>query len=177
MKTEEEKLVMAEAETMIDAPIEKVYRWVVYEPLEKQLTGTRKLPGVVRAETINGIELGKAGHRRLVRLADGNTAVEEHTHIDEPDGGAAKKYFAYRVWNYTLKAARSIEYARGEWRFSAAGRGTRVEWRYSFKLDEGKSLGRLGSIGRAIFDLFFLKGSYREFMAVTLEKLKADLER
>lgn len=177
MNTEEEKLAIAEAVTMIDAPIEKVYRWVVCEPLNKQLTGTRKLPGVVSTETINGIELGKVGHARLIRLADGNTAIEEHTHIDESDNGALNKYFAYRVWDYTLKAARGIEYARGEWWFSAAGQGTRLEWRYSFKLDEGKLLGRLGFIGRALFDRFFLKASYKEFMDVTLEKLKADLER
>jgi hypothetical protein len=168
------KIVSAEAAIRIDAPIETTYQWVVFEPLERQLPGTRKLPGVVSTQTINGVELGKPGHKRLIRLADGNTAMEEHDHIDGAGDGGSEKYFAYTVRDYTLRAARSVEYARGEWWFSPEAGTTSVKWRYSFKL--GGLLGRLGPIGRALFDLFFLKASYREFMAATLEKLKNDLE-
>lgn len=176
MESTDAKLASAEASIRIDAPIEKTYQWVVFEPLERQLPGTRRLPGVVSTQALNGVELGKAGHARLVRLADGNTALEEHTHVDGAGKGGARKYFAYEVRNYTLRAARSVESARGEWWFEPEAGATLVKWRYSFALDGGSLLGKLGPVGRGLFDLFFLRGAYREFMAAALGKLKYDLE-
>jgi len=171
------KYVSNESEILIAKPIKEVYRWVVFEPLEKQLLGTKKLSGVTSTKTINNIELGKIGHRRLVCLADGNTAVEEHTYLEKHDNKGSKRYFSYKVWDYTLKVAQNIEYATGEWWFSSVGNKTHIKWRYSFKLNNKKMLGRLGFLGRVLFRRFFIKSIYNDFMVETLNKLKYDLEK
>ena len=154
------KYVSNESEILIAKPIEEVYRWVVYEPLEKQLLGTKKIPGVTSTKTINDIELGEIGHRRLVCLADGSTAIEEHTYLEKHDNTGSKSYFSYKVWDYTLKIAQNIEYATGEWWFASVGDKTHIKWRYSFKLNNKKVLGRLGFLGRVLFKKFFIKNSY-----------------
>lgn len=170
------KYLSNEAEVFIEKPVQKVYRWVVYEPLEKQLTGTKELPGVTSTKTLNNISLGEAGHKRLVCLADGNIAVEEHTYIDTNNHNVMQKYFSYKVSDYTFKIARNIEYATGEWWFILVKNSTQIRWRYSFKLNDKKLLGKLGPIGRFLFNIFFIKTSYNDFMVKTLRKLKSDLE-
>jgi hypothetical protein len=172
-----DKYVSNETEILIEKPIREVYRWVVYEPLEKQLNGTKRIPGVASTKTINNIELGEKGHRRLVCLADGNTAVEEHSYIEKHDNNESQRYFSYKVWDYTLKVAQNIEYAIGEWWFTPAGNKTHIKWRYSFKLNDKKILGRIGFLGRVLFNKIFLKTSYNDFMIETLNKLKCDLEK
>lgn len=176
MDQENERLVSVEASIDIAASAEEARRRVVFEPLERQLTGTKRLPGVVSTELVNDVPLGKDGHRRLVRLADGNTAMEEHLSIEQEEGAAGDGYFSYKVWAYTLKAARGIKYGRGEWWFRPSEAGTRVRWRYSFKLDGRKFPGFLGAAGRALFGAAFAWTSYREYMESTLFILKADLE-
>jgi hypothetical protein len=177
MKDKNNKYVSNEIETLIEMPIRGVYRWVVYEPLEKQLDGTNKIPGVTSTKTINNIKLGEIGHRRLVCLADGNTAVEEHTYIEKHDNTESTRYFSYRVSDYTLKVAQNIEHAKGEWWFTPIGNKTHIKWRYSFKLNDNKIMGRLGFMGRVLFNNFFIKSSYNDFMVETLNKLKCDLEK
>jgi hypothetical protein len=169
--------IQNEATISINAPILGVYKWIVFTPLEKQLYGTKKLPAVVATKSLNNIEIGKSGHLRQVCLADGNTATEEHTFIDDIEKNTKNKYFKYKVNDYTLKIAKNIEYAIGEWWLSADGNNTNVKWRYSFKLNDKKILGRLGLAGRVLFDVFFLKTSYNEFMISTLKQLKKDLEK
>lgn len=171
------KYVSNETEILIRKPINEVYRWVVYEPLENQLNGTKKIPGVSSTKTINEKKLGEIGHRRLVRLADGNTAMEEHTFVEKFTDEIAEKYFAYKVWDYTLKVAQNIEYGKGEWWFTPLKDDTHVKWRYSFKLNDKKILGKMGFLGRALFRNFFIKTRYNDFMVETLKKLKNDLEK
>lgn len=175
--TNTNKLVSNETEIFIDKPIREVYKWVVYEPLEIQLPGTDRIPAVISTKTINNIDLGNAGHRRIVCLADGNTAVQEHTYIDKNEHIDTQSYFSYRVSDYTLKVAENIEYALGEWWFTFINDKTHVRWRYSFKLRDKNVMGRLGFIGRALFRNFFIKTSYDKFMIKTLNKLKFDLEQ
>jgi hypothetical protein len=162
---------------MIESPIREVYEWVVYKPLEIQLHGTKKIPGVIATKTINSIHLGNIGHRRIVCLADGNTATEEHTFIEKQDDYESQRYFSYRVSNYTLKIAQNIEYALGEWWFTPIADKTSVRWRYSFKLNKQRLLGKSGFIGRALFKIIFIKASYNEFMVETLKQLKIALEK
>jgi hypothetical protein len=171
------KHVSNEVEVEIKKPISEVYKWVVYTPLEIQLQGTAKIPGVSSTKLMNDKKLGEIGHRRLVCLNDGNTAVEEHTFVEEINEHVSKRYFSYKVWNYTLKIAQNIEYGRGEWWFTPEGDLTHIRWRYSFKLNKQKILGRIGVLGRALFQIFFLKTRYNDFMAETLKKLKNDLEK
>jgi len=169
--------VSNEREIVIDKPVSEVYRWVVFEPLQNQLKGTKKLPGVSSTKQLNNIELGKNGYRRLVCLSDGNSAIEEHIFIDPTADNVSQRYFSYKVWGYTLNLAQNIEYAKGEWWFTPMGDKTRIRWRYSFKLNPKKILGRTGFLGRALFNTFFVKSDYNDFMVSTLNKLKSDLEK
>jgi hypothetical protein len=171
------KHVSNEIGVEIKRPISEVYKWVVYAPLEIQLHGTNKIPGVSSTKQLNDKKLGENGHRRLVCLNDGNTAVEEHTFVEEVNDNTSKRYFSYKVWNYTLKIAQNIKYGRGEWWFTPEGDLTRIRWRYSFKLNEQKILGKLGALGRALLQIFYLKTRYNHFMVETLKKLKNDLEK
>ena len=170
------KHVTADSEIVISKPISEVYKWVVFAPLEVQLAGTKDIPGVSSTKTINDKEIGINGHRRLVCLADGNTAVEEHIFIENVTDDTSKRYFSYKVWNYSLKIAQNIEYGKGEWWFTPMGDKTHIKWRYSFKLNNKKFLGSIGFVGRTLFNIFFIKTKYNEFMIETLKKLKDDLE-
>jgi len=164
------KYVSNEIEIEIDRPIDDVFKWVVYTPLEVQLRGTKKIPGVRSTKALNNIALGTVGYRRLVCLEDGNTAVEEVlTHLRD-------EYYAYKVWNYTLKVAQKIKYAKGEWWFTPLDNKTHIRWRYSFKLDNEKLIGKMGCCGRWLFKSFFIKTQYHDWMVETLKRLKKDME-
>jgi hypothetical protein len=168
---ENAKYVTNEIEIEIDRPVGDVFKWTVYTPLEIQLRGTKKIPGVRSTKALNNKKYGEAGYRRLVCLEDGNSAVEEI--IDN----ILDTYFSYKVWNYSLKTAESIEYAKGEWWFTPSRNKTHIRWRYSFKLKKEEWLGKMGPFGRWIFTQFFINAQYDEWMNETLRKLKTDLER
>jgi hypothetical protein len=169
------KSLSAQASIEIDRPLKEVYEWVLFTPLEIQLPGTDKLPGVAGTETLNGIKPGYAGHRRRVNLNDGTSAIEEISHTDNADSDGPL-HFEYTVRDYTLPIARNIELATGQWRFEQNGSGTRIQWRYSFTLFRDKPLGRLGGPGRFLFNRFFVRTSFYDWMVATLAKLKQDLE-
>ena len=167
---ENAKLVSNEIEIEINKPVGDVFKWVVYKPLEQKLRGTDKIPGVRTTTALNDKAPGTIGYRRLVCLEDGNSAVEEFME-NKPDN-----YFSYKVWNYSLKMGQNIEYAKGEWWFTPIGDKTHIRWRYCFKLNSDKLIGKTGCCGRWLFDTFFVKTRYNDWMIKTLNDLKKDIE-
>jgi len=78
------------------------------------------------------------------------------------------------VSNYSLRQARPVHYAIGEFRFEPLGpAATRVTWRYSFKLRDDRFPGTLGGLGRRLFRNRFLERDYAEFMRAGVAAMQA----
>jgi hypothetical protein len=163
-----DKLAWHEEQITIPLPPQEVHTRLDGVPLESLVAGTGRIPAVVGTEALNDVPFPHPGARRRVMLADGGSATEEV--IDNtPDG-----YFSYKVWGYTLRAARPIRYGKGEfWYLPAdAGESTIVRWRYSFKLRGDRFPGVLGPLGRFLFTKFFLDRIYADFMKSSISALE-----
>lgn len=166
---ENAKYVFNETEIIVNAPIESVFHFIMNEPVENQVTGTDSIPGVRSTRPIKGINIRQEGFLRIICLDDGSTAVEKILK-NIPD-----KYFSYQVWDYAIKCGDNIEYALGEFWFTPEGSKTHIRWRYSFKLNKKKFLGRTGPLGRQLAKIF-LRTRYNELMNVTLNNIKKGAE-
>lgn len=128
-------------EVVVPADSEAVFDFVAAEDvLPKVLTGYGLLPAVVATSGNTG-PWSEPGSRRIVHLADGNTAREELTLYERPGR------FAYRVSDPTFALRHLMREARGEWWFSPVeGGGTRIRWTYTFQ-----PRGALTSVPLALF--------------------------
>lgn len=115
-------------EAVVPAGAEAAFDFVAAEDvLPKVLTGYGLLPAVVATSGNTG-PWNEPGSRRVVHLADGNTAREELTRHERPGR------FAYRVSDPSFALRHLMREARGEWRFAPAeGGGTRIRWTYTFQ--------------------------------------------
>lgn len=162
-----DRLASHEEQLVIPLPPEEVYARLNGAPLEGVLRGTDRIPAVIGTTPLNDIAFPNKGARRRVTLADGSTAVEE---VIE---NKSDEYFSYKVWGYTLAAARPIEYGKGEFWYLPADSGqTTLRWRYSFKLRGNRFPGMLGPFGRLLFTKAFLNRTYAPFMRSSLEAIK-----
>ncbi len=162
-----DKLASHEEQVAIPLPPEEVYARLNGASLESVLRGTDRIPAVVSTKPLNDIVFPNRGARRRVMLADNSTAVEE---VIE---NTPNEYFSYKVWGYTLAAARPIKYGKGEFWYLPAGKGqTTLRWRYSFKLRGSRFPGVLGPFGRFLFTKVFLDRTYAPFMKSSLETIR-----
>jgi hypothetical protein len=94
--------------------------------------------------------------------------------VDDVQLHTPGSYFSYKVWGYTLSAARPIQYGKGEfWYLSADhGQATTLRWRYSFKLRRDRFPGLLGPFGRFLFTKVFLDRSYAAFMKSAMNAIE-----
>ena len=161
-----DKLAWHEERLELPLPPAEVYARLDGAALESLLPGTRRLPGVVATEPLNDIAFPAPGARRRVRLADGNSAVEQVLE-NRPNA-----YFAYQVWAYTSPEARPVHYAKGEFWYLPAAAGCTLRWRYSFHLRGNRFPGLLGPVGRALFTRVFLDRTYAEFMRSCLAAIE-----
>lgn len=139
---------------------------LVHAPLARLLPGTRKIPAVVSTRELTLNPFGTPKAPRVVCLADGNTAVEEV--LDNLPG----QLFRYKVWNYSLKVAKPIEYGLGTFALQALdSEHTRVTWTYSFKLRENTFPGYLGGFGRWLFKESFVERDYADMMSVSAKAM------
>ena len=163
-----DRLAWHEEQASIPLPPEEVYARLNSAPLESMVPGTSRIPAVVGTTPLNDIPFPNPGARRRVSLADGNTALEE---VIENTPGA---YFSYKVWGYTLTAARPIQYGKGEFWYLPAGNGrsTTLRWRYSFKLRSNRFPGVLGPGGRFLFTKLFLDRTYALFMKSAMSTME-----
>lgn len=165
--TAEDVLVWREERFEVPLPLDDYYpRFLIgAQNLENYLPGTPKVPGVDHNEALSVDVFPAVGSRRLVCLADGNWAREEVLALDDTG-------FRTLVSNYSLEAARPIEYGLGEFKFERlTASSTRVTWRYSFKLRTNRFPGSLGGLGRWLFRRSFLDSDYAAFMAAGVTKM------
>ena len=162
-----DKLASHEEQIVIPLRPEEAYARLNGTPLEKVIPGTERIPSVVGTQPLNDIPFPNQGARRRVMLADNSTAIEE---VIE---NTPNKYFSYKVWAYTLRTARPVEYGKGEfWYLMASNGQTTIRWRYSFKLRSNRFPGMLGPLGRFLFTRLFLDRTYAPFMKSSLKAIK-----
>ena len=82
-------LVSHEVMFTVNKTVANVYRIFLKMPLQAVLKRTDKLPGVDSTRMMKGDEFGDVGTRRLVRLTDEHTVVEE---VIEGPAGAPLQY-------------------------------------------------------------------------------------
>ena len=163
-----DKLAWHEEQIAIPLTLQEVHARLDSVPLEGLLPGTGRIPAVVGTAPLNDTPFPHPGARRRVMLADGSTATEE---VIE---NTADGYFSYKVWGYTLRTARPIQYGKGEFWYKPTddGHATTVRWRYSFKLRGDRFPGMLGPLGRFLFTKAFLDRSYATFMKSTMNAME-----
>jgi hypothetical protein len=163
-----DRLAWHEEQAAIPLPPEEVYARLSGASLESLLPGTDRIPAVVGTEPLNDIAFPHPGARRRVMLANNSSVIEE---VIENTPNA---YFSYKVWGYTLKTARPIQYGKGEFWYLPAdnGRTTTLRWRYSFKLRSTRFPGLLGPVGRFVFTRVFLDRIYAAFMQSSMTAIE-----
>jgi len=162
-----DKLASHEEQIVIPLPPEEAYARLNGASLENVLPGTDRIPAVVGTKPLNDIAFPNQGARRQVMLADNSTAIEE---VIE---NTPNKYFSYKVWGYSIAAARPIEYGKGEFWYLTANNGqTTLRWRYSFKLRSNRFPGMFGPLGRFLFTKVFLDRTYATFMKSSLKAIE-----
>lgn len=117
------------AEIEVARPAERVFDFAVAcETFTRVLLPLGPLPGVQRAEMLDGAE-PKAGARRRILLSDGTSVLEELLAFERP------LRHCYR-WVEPPRGALAllVRGADGDWRFSTTARGTRIAWSYRFEL-------------------------------------------
>jgi hypothetical protein len=166
-----DSLVSHTEEVLVERPLAAILA-AANKPLEKVARKTSSLPGVAGSIVLTHGEFGAPGSRRLNCLTDGSTLEEQSL---ERTQGAGTYRFRYIVWNYTSKVAQPIHYSVGEFHFMSDGPGrSRIVWTYSFKLDEHRFPGYLGSLGRFLFRVTFLDRQYAELMRSVLNGYRRD---
>lgn len=120
------KTISTGAATAIEAPARAVFDIARGSEVPAIVKAHGGLPGVLKVEPHEG-SWSAVGQRRLLRLSDGTSLVEELTEFED---GAR---FAYVASGFTGPFGALVAEARGEWRVEATGPGTsRLEWRYVF---------------------------------------------
>jgi hypothetical protein len=165
------KLVSRTEEIIIGGTLQGVRKKLGDVELKDILVKSRKLPGVVGVKVLTPGGFGAPGTRRLVCLSDGSVTLEQV--VDQES-----ERFRYVVWSYTSKMASRISYAVGEFRYiDLHDERTKIEWTYSFKLNQKKFPGNFGRIGAFIFRVSFLDRDYAVLMRDTLAAMKTYAER
>jgi len=162
--------MVARTETiLVDRPLRTVLM-VVNRPLKDALRPTGSLPGVTGTYPLTRGDFGAPGSRRLVCLSDGSSTEEQ---VLTREHGENSYRFRYQVWNYTSRAARAIDYAIGEFVFTAhSPDNTEIAWTYSFALSRDRFPGYLGRLGDFLFRISFLDRDWAELMRNVLNGYK-----
>lgn len=86
------------------------------------------IPGITRAEMVGG-QPPKAGAERRIHMTDGDVIEEELLAYDRPSRHRYR-WLKPPAFPFSLL----VRNAEGDWRFTAANGGTRIEWDYTFEL-------------------------------------------
>lgn len=166
-----DQLVSRTERIVLDRSARIVHQALDGAALEDLLPKPGDLPSVVATRALTPGGFGPAGSRRLVCLSDGSVILEQVV------ARQANGLFRYVVWNYTSDSARAVRYGVGEFRYTALEGGrTRIDWTYSFKLDETRIPGALGPLAAPVFRLVFLDRAYAALMRDTLAIMKTYVE-
>jgi hypothetical protein len=144
----------------INAPVERVFNYVVPVDLAHIFRATKGIPAVKSTSSVPGWD--RVGLSRTVYFETGDTAREQLTHYQRP------VTFAYRVSHFSSVLKRIALHADGNWVFTELpNHQTRVEWTYRVTPHNG--------LARMILRRF-LKRRFRPYMQSALTIIKNDLE-
>ena len=123
------QVIRVAAAVDVERPLEQVWDFAVAaETFPRLMHPLGPIPGIARVEMLGGRPLER-GAERLVTMTDGSEVLEEILDAERP---SRHRYRWLRPpappFNLLVRTG------EGDWRFAAAGRGTRVEWTYTFDL-------------------------------------------
>jgi hypothetical protein len=121
--------VQTRATVTVAAPADKAFRLATdLSEFHRYFKGSGPIPAVLKVEWHPGAQ-PVPGARRDVHNSDGSVIVEELIELAPP---ARHRYRL--VSGFKPPFSFLVEYAEGDWRFTPAGTGTRIDWHYAFKL-------------------------------------------
>lgn len=110
----------------IDAPARAVFEIARGSEVPAIVKAHGGLPGVLKVEAHQGA-WSAVGQKRLLRLSDGTSVLEELTAYDDGRG------FAYVASGFTGPFGALVREGRGEWRVEEiAPQRARLRWTYAF---------------------------------------------
>ena len=154
--------VQIRASTEVPRPLEATFDFATAaDGFAKVLRPVPPIPGVRGAEIVGGGE-PKTGGRRVVHMTDGSTVYEELLAWERPKRHryrwASKPAFPFSLL---------VRAGEGDWHFSPAGTGTRIDWTYRFELTTP-----------LVYPLALLVTAlFRRWMQAGLDAIRAELSR
>lgn len=123
------------ASRSVPAELERSFDVVLTEPLPRIFSRRYGPFGPVsEVRDQSGDPWGTVGQSRRIVLSDGGAVTEELTRVDRPT------VFAYRLSEVKGPLKAFVSTIAGEWRFEAAGTGTRITW--TWVLEPASSVSR-----------------------------------
>jgi hypothetical protein len=123
------------ASRSVPAELERSFDVVLAEPLPRIFSRRYGPFGPVReVRDQTGETWGTVGQSRRIVLSDGGAVTEELTRVERPT------VFAYRLSEVKGPLKAFVSTIAGEWRFEAAGTGTRITW--TWVLEPASSVSR-----------------------------------
>jgi uncharacterized protein YndB with AHSA1/START domain len=117
------------ASVQIPQPAERVFDFATScEGFPQFIWPLGPIPGITRAEMIGG-RLPEAGAERHIHMTDGNVIEEELLAYDRP---SRHRYHWLKPPAFPFSLI--ISTGEGDWHFTAADGGTRIDWDYTFEL-------------------------------------------
>jgi hypothetical protein len=146
----------------VERPPGEVYDFAVAEASFPRLVhALGPIPGIVRVEMEGGRPLERGAHRR-VTMSDGSEVLEEVLDAERP------RRHRYRWLRPPAPPFNLlVRTGEGDWRFSPAGGGTRVDWTYTFDLTS-PLVYPLAAAALALF---------RRWMQRALDRIPGELQR
>jgi uncharacterized protein YndB with AHSA1/START domain len=119
----------AHATVEIPRPAEAVFDFTTScEGFPRFIGSFGPIPGIVRAEML-GAAAPKAGAERRIHMTDGSVVDEEVLAYDRPSRHRYR-WLKPPAFPFSL----IVRAGEGDWRFTPASGGTRIEWDYHFEL-------------------------------------------
>jgi uncharacterized protein YndB with AHSA1/START domain len=117
------------ASVEIPRPVEQVFDFATScEGFPRFIWAFGPIPGITRAEMLGGLA-PKAGAERHIHMTDGNVVEEELLAYDRPSRHSYR-WLKPPAFPFSI----IVRTAQGDWRFTAANGGTRIDWDYTFEL-------------------------------------------
>jgi hypothetical protein len=151
----------ATVETIVNAPAEEVFAFVVAEDTPRRVLKPYGLIPAVKGSVILDGPWDHPGANRTVVLDGGQTLHEEITAYDSP------RFFSYEISDFSFSLKTIASKGRGTWSFVDMGDRTKVTWTYSFEPSSCPVRPALG---------FFVSTFYHPFMERGMAAIKLEVE-
>jgi len=123
------------ASVEIPKPADRVFDFATScEGFPRFIWALGPIPGISRAEMVGG-QTAKAGAERRIHMTDGSVVEEELLAYDRPSRHRYR-WLKPPAFPFSL----IVRTGEGDWRFTAANGGTRIDWDYTFELTSAFAL-------------------------------------